>query len=288
MISSFVSAARPKTLPAAIIPIVMFSYFLFITKSVFEPTLFLSLVVSTLLIQIATNFYNDYFDYVKGADEIRQGPQRLTQTLSDKKTFLYAGIVTNLVTILVSIPLVAKGGSLIVLIGCLSLLLSVMYTATKFALAYNPVSEIFVFLFFGIIPVVGISHLYDVSITLDSLTLGCMFGVHSNLLLLANNIRDVDQDRKVNKRTLAVYIGRDLYLWLIPISVVFIMTLDAHFIYHYSWKFIVCLIPSLFILIKLKNIKQMTNAELGSFLPIFAIYYVLTSILRGGVLCFIL
>ena len=161
-----------------------------------------------LCIQIGTNFANDYYDYVKGADSSdRVGPRRMTQSgaiapLTMKRaTFLMFSMAT-----LSGLFLVYHGGWPIFLIGLLSLFFGLIYTAGPFALAYIGGAEIISFLFFGPVSIIG-TYLLTATWNLNLIFIGSGIGLITTALLVVNNTRDIDSDRKVNKKTLAVRFG---------------------------------------------------------------------------------
>jgi 1,4-dihydroxy-2-naphthoate octaprenyltransferase len=200
-------AARPKTLPAAIAPVLVGSA-LALREGRFDIWVFLATLAAAVLLQIGANFANDVFDYLKGADKQRVGPARVTQSglLSTEQMLRGTGVVFVLAA-LIGVYLVFVGGWPILLIGVLSILFAIAYTAGPFPLAYNGLGDLFAFIFFGIVAITGTYFLQTGRFS----TLAWLCAIPTALLvtniIVVNNLRDIDTDRAVNKRTLAVRIG---------------------------------------------------------------------------------
>lgn len=183
--------------------------------------LFLTLV-SAVSIQIATNLFNDLIDFKKGADtEKRIGPQRMTASgkITPNKMLIMALFFVALATI-TGLPLVLHGGWPILSIGIVSLILAYMYTGGPFPLAYVGLGDLFVILFFGVIAVGGVYFLNTQTWNLNALVLGLQVGFLSTVLIAINNLRDADQDKLVNKKTLAVRLGQKFVKFEILILIV--------------------------------------------------------------------
>lgn len=163
-----------------------------------------------LLIQIGTNFANDYFDYIKGADtEERQGPKRVTASgLVSLKTMKLMTAGVFLLAFGVGLGLIFYGGWGLFIVVILSVLFGYGYTAGPFPLAYLGLGEIFVMIFFGWIAVGCTYWVQAKDINLLVILAGTAVGALSTNLLVVNNHRDVETDIKANKRTLAVRFGR--------------------------------------------------------------------------------
>ena len=199
-------ATRPKTLGAAIVPVLVgtalapFPYH--------WPSFFFALAGS-LLIQIATNFINDALDFEKGADRAdRLGPIRATQAgLLTPTAVKRAAVACLVAAALCGVPLILRGGVPIVVIGLASMLCAWLYTGGPFPLAYVGLGEIFVILFFGVIAVGGSFYLQALTITRDAVLMGIAIGLLAAALLAINNLRDIPTDRASGKGTLAVRFG---------------------------------------------------------------------------------
>ncbi len=207
---AWLMASRPKTLTAAIVPIVATSALAYLMKGQFSSWILFLCLVSSICIQIGTNFVNDAVDFKKGADtEKRIGPQRVTQSgiFSYRQVMGAAGVMFFL-AIMCGIPLVIHGGWPIVLIGLLSVAMGYSYTSGPFPLAYLGLGDLFVVLFFGLIAVGGVYYLQTGEWSLAAGVLGIQIGFLSTVLIAINNLRDVDGDKTVNKKTLAVRFGK--------------------------------------------------------------------------------
>jgi 1,4-dihydroxy-2-naphthoate octaprenyltransferase len=204
-------AARPRTLPAAIAPVLVG------TAAAIERVgelprvgAFIAALVGSVFIQIGTNLANDYSDAKRGADTIdRLGPVRVTASgLVAPRSVLVATWVAFGVAVAVGIYLATVAGWVIIAVGVASIAAGVLYTGGPWPYGYAGLGEVFVFLFFGLIAVNG-SYYVQLE-ELDwlpfafSVSIGCLV----TAILVVNNIRDMDTDRRVGKRTLAVRIGR--------------------------------------------------------------------------------
>lgn len=201
--------ARPKTLSAAIVPVIVATAL--VKASGLQVTAWISLcaVFSAIFIQIGTNFVNDALDFVKGADkETRLGEARASQQgWFTHKMVLGIGLGCFALAFALGIPLVYVGGWTICVIGLVSLLMGYAYTGGPFPLAYVGLGDLFVILFFGLIAVGGVYFLQTGVYGADAAVAGLQIGFLATVLIAINNLRDLEQDRLVNKKTLAVRLG---------------------------------------------------------------------------------
>ncbi len=205
---SWILASRPKTLPAAVMPVFVGTS-IAIYDNVFVPTAAIIALVCSLLIQIGTNFINDLFDYLKGTDKKdRVGPTRVLAAglVSIKEMKLWINIVFGTAFIL-GLYLVYLGGLFVLLIGILSLLAGYAYTAGPYPLAYNGLGDIFVFIFFGFVGTIGTYYVQANEITMLVFWSSIPVGALVTNILVVNNYRDIEEDRIAGKRTLAVKFG---------------------------------------------------------------------------------
>ena len=205
----WVIASRPKTMTAAIAPVLLGSALAYY-ESAFDIITFLFILVSACLIQLGTNFTNDLFDYIKGTDNNdRLGPKRAMQagliSTSEMKKAIF--IVFSL-SICFGFYLALLGGWVIVGIGLVSILFAILYTGGPYPLAYNGLGDVFVFIFFGLIAVSGTYYLYTDYFSINSFIIGSSAGCLATAILVVNNLRDVDNDKECGKNTLAVYCGK--------------------------------------------------------------------------------
>jgi 1,4-dihydroxy-2-naphthoate octaprenyltransferase len=202
-------AARPKTLPAASAPVVIGTA-LALADHAFNLTSALAALIGALLIQIGTNFANDYFDHKQGIDTAeRLGPLRVTQAgLVSPAAMRTATASVFTLALLVGVYLVWRGGWPIVFIGLFSILFGVLYTAGPYPLGYNGWGDIFVLIFFGPVAVGGTYYVQALTIPDYVIVAGLAPGLFSVAILVVNNLRDLDNDRLAGKKTLAVRFGR--------------------------------------------------------------------------------
>jgi 1,4-dihydroxy-2-naphthoate octaprenyltransferase len=204
-------AARPATLPAAVVPVLVGTTAAFHGLAAFNSAVFLLTLVASLLIQIGTNFANDVFDFRRGADTAeRLGPLRVTQGgLVTPQQVLAATCLTFGAALLIGLYLVvAVGGWPILLIGVVCVLSGVLYTGGPWPFGYHGLGDLVCFLTFGVLAVIGTAYLQALTISpLDlwaSIPVACLV----TAILIVNNLRDIDTDRRSGKTTLAVLLGR--------------------------------------------------------------------------------
>ena len=210
MLGALVSGTRPKTLTAAVAPVVVGSALVIaMAPGAFQIWLSAFALASALFIQIGTNFFNDVLDFKKGADtEERLGPARLSQTGAlSPRTVTLAGVGAFLLACLFALPLVWSGGLVIVAIGLVSLLCGYLYTGGPAPLAYVGLGELFVLLFFGLVAVGGIVFLHTHAFDVRGVVAGAQVGLLACVLIAINNLRDRENDEKAGKRTMAVRLG---------------------------------------------------------------------------------
>ena len=206
---SLIYATRPKTLPASIIPVLIGS-FASLDSPKFSISITFLVLFCAVLIQIFTNFVNEIFDFLKGADnEKRQGPKRSISTGDiTVMQMTVASAIVGVVAFTAGLKLVMYSDWVILALGIISLLFAFLYTGGPFPLAYNALGDLFVFIFFGPAAVLGTYYIFSgipgAGIVLASLAPGFL----SANILAVNNIRDIPTDSEVNKRTFAIILGR--------------------------------------------------------------------------------
>jgi len=208
-LKSCLLAARPKTLPAAIVPVWVGCVLAWKLGGGFDAVLALCTLLGAVAIQIATNFFNDAIDAKKGADtERRLGPVRVTASgMLPPRTVIGLAMGFLGIALLCGIVLYQSRGWPIILIGIPSLFLAYGYTGGPFPLAYRGMGEIFVILFFGLIAVSGTVFIQTGGWPREALLLGLQTGLLSAVLISINNFRDREEDTTTGKRTLAVRCG---------------------------------------------------------------------------------
>ncbi len=281
----WILAARPKTLWAAVAPVMIGTAMAYSDGLMHWPSALIALLGS-MAIQIGTNFANDYFDYVNGADTIeRTGPTRATQSkLIKPETMRKAFILTFAFTFLSGLYLVWRGGWPIFIIGVLSILFGIIYTGGPLPLGYLGLGDLLVTIFFGPVAVGGTYYVQAQQMNPIVLLAGLSPGLISTSILVANNLRDIATDFKAGKRTLAVRFGETFtkiqYVFmiasaaLIPLGL-FIITrehpysLAAVFIMFFS-------IPTIKTIFDEQSSGTMLNdalADTGKLLLLYAIFF---------------
>ena len=205
-------AARPRTLPAAIAPVLVG------TAAAVEwygrlPRVgaFIAALIGSIFIQIGTNLANDYSDAKRGADTVdRLGPVRVTSAgLVTPQRVLVATWIAFGVAVACGIYLTAVAGPVILLIGAVSIAAGVLYTGGPRPYGYAGLGEAFVFLFFGLVAVNGSYYVQVEQVDALPLGLSISVGFLATAILVVNNVRDIETDRRAGKNTLAVRVGRD-------------------------------------------------------------------------------
>lgn len=241
-LKSWLLASRPKTLPAAVVPVLVGSALAVSVDKFFLPYSVVALLCA-LLIQIGTNFTNDLYDHLKGADsKQRKGPLRVLASglISVKGMKIGSGIVFGL-AFAFGLYLVFSCGLVVLWIGIISIIAGIIYTAGPFPLAYNGLGDIFVFVFFGIVGTMGTFYLHTQEFSLLSFLVSLPVGALTTNILIVNNYRDVEEDKAAGKNTLAVFLGRSFSRWefivLLVLSYTVSFVLYLKFEYNY-WIFL--------------------------------------------------
>lgn len=218
--SQWIGGSRPRTLPAAFAPVIVGTG-LAIGADAFNGSAALLALVVAVALQVGVNYSNDYSDGIRGTDEVRVGPVRLVgQGLAPAGHVKLAAFASFAVAMLAGLGLVLltqKWWLLLVGIACVAA--AWLYTGGKHPYGYLGLGEIFVFVFFGLVPVVGTFYVQALTVTPSSIIAACGVGFLSCAILVTNNLRDIPGDTASGKRTLAVRLGdrrtRHLYLALV-------------------------------------------------------------------------
>ncbi len=209
-------AVRLKTLSISMVPVAVGAALADVEGVSLQPLLLLMILLAALLIQIGTNLYNDAGDAERGAD----GPDRLGPKRMVAEGVLGAGQVRGAAlgcfsaALLIGIYLVWVGGVPILLIGLLSIGAGIAYTGGRLPIAYTLLGELFVFLFFGVAAVAGTYWLMALQWSPVVIWAGSITGLQAAAVLVVNNYRDIETDRRAGKRTLAVHLGKRITRWL--------------------------------------------------------------------------
>ncbi|MGF7186365.1 1,4-dihydroxy-2-naphthoate octaprenyltransferase [Desulfitispora alkaliphila] len=216
-------AIRPKTLPAAAVPVIVGTA-IAIGDMAFNFGPALAALLGALLIQIGANLANDVFDFKKGTDTAeRTGPLRVTQAglLTPRQVTVGMCLVFGL-ALLIGIYLIAVGGWPILVIGILSIICAIAYTGGPYPLGYNGLGDVFVFIFFGLVAVCGTYYVQAGEVSGASILAALPVGLLATAILVVNNLRDLETDKKTGKKTLAVHLGvkgtQAEYLLLLGVS----------------------------------------------------------------------
>ncbi len=224
-------AIRPKTLSIAVSPVLLGSSVAFYESSFRFLNTFIALICS-IMIQIIANLVNDYYDFLKGSDTSeRVGPQRATASGLVSQQEMKKGIlVVTIITIFLGAFLVYITDLWILWIGLISIFFAFIYTAGPFSLAYHGLGELFAFLFFGPIAVVGSYYCNSLSLQENIFWMSIPTGCIAAAILMTNNIRDHSMDKKAGKNTLVVILG-------LPMSKIF-----------YAFLFLPCFIVPVYLI----------------------------------------
>jgi 1,4-dihydroxy-2-naphthoate octaprenyltransferase len=202
-------AIRPKTLPAAVGPVAVGTAVAF-ADGHFMALPALGCFLGAMLLQIGVNLANDYFDFKNNIDsEERQGPVRVTQSgLIAPEDVKRGMIICLILAAFVFLYLGVVGGPPIILVGIASVLAALAYSGGPYPIASNGLGEIFVFIFFGLVAVGGTYYIQAKDLTAVALMAAVPPGLLITAIMVVNNLRDIDTDKKAGKNTLAVILGR--------------------------------------------------------------------------------
>jgi 1,4-dihydroxy-2-naphthoate octaprenyltransferase len=219
----WVMAARVRTLPAAVAPVLVGTS-LALGAGHFRALAFVAALLGAIFIQVGTNLSNDYSDARRGADtDDRLGPVRVTAGgLVPPSQVLLATYVTFGLAVLCGVYLVYVAGWELIAVGAASILAGVLYTGGPRPYGYEGLGELFVFLFFGVVAVVGSYYVQVQQLPWEPFVCAVPVGLLASAILVVNNVRDLDTDRRAGKRTLAVRLGRErtrsLYVAMLAVA----------------------------------------------------------------------
>ncbi len=235
-------AVRPKTLGTAIAPVLIGTAMAFSEDKGHIGAALASLLCA-LLIQIGTNFSNDYYDFIKGADtDERLGPIRAVQSGSvTPEMMLRNFIFVFVMAFFIGIYLVYRGGWPIVIIGILSITSGILYTAGPFPLAYIGLGDLFVLFFFGPVAVGGTFYVQTLEISEVVIIAGLGPGFLATALLAVNNLRDESTDKKVGKKTLAVRLGSRFVRIEYVVAIVISLIIPFILVFWTNSHWLICL-----------------------------------------------
>jgi 1,4-dihydroxy-2-naphthoate octaprenyltransferase len=202
-------AARPRTLPVAVAPVVVGTA-IAAAEGGARALPALAALLGALLLQLGSNFANDLFDFEKGADaDDRIGPPRASQLGLLTPRQMRLGIATVMgAAVVVGLYLTWLGGWPIVVVGGLSIAAALAYTGGPWPFGYKGLGDLAVFVFFGVVAVVGTYYVQTLAVSSAAMLASVSVGALATAILVVNNVRDIDSDRRAGKRTLAVRLGR--------------------------------------------------------------------------------
>ena len=248
-VGDWIGAARLRTLPLAAAPVIIGSGAARSTGPEFHWVIALACLAVAVLLQIGVNFTNDYSDGIRGTDAVRVGPARLTASGRVRpRTVLIIGLSFFALAALVGLAIVVRTEQWWMLaIGAVSIVAAWFYTGGKRPYGYAGLGELFVFLFFGLVATLGTTWVQVFQLPQQAWLGAVAAGLFACAVLLANNLRDIDQDREVGKRTLTVLIGRRAtqVLFTVFILVPFGIAVFLALVFPIAWISLLALLAGL-------------------------------------------
>ena len=281
-IESWLLASRPRTLLAAVVPVMVGSA-LAISQNKFTLILSLIALICSILIQVGTNFTNDLYDYLKGTDkEDRIGPRRVLVSGLISTSEMKLGIITVFgLAFLLGLYLVYAAGIVILIIGVISILAGLAYTAGPYPLAYNGLGDVFVFAFFGIVGTTGTYYLHLHEFSLLSFLIAVPVGALITNILVVNNYRDIEEDREADKYTLAVKLGKKFtrFQFVNSIAISYLILFIIYFKYDFTYWIFLPLISLPIAVVLIKTLQTLEGEGLNKTLELSAKYAALFGLL---------
>ena len=276
----YLMAARPKTLPASLGPVLLATSIAVFEGSSFNGIVFVVTILCALLLQVSSNYINDYYDFKTGVDsDNRLGPKRVTaQGLLMPGQVKKAFLTTLLVSFLLGIYLMYVGGLPIIIVGLSSILFAYLYTGGPLPLSHIYLGEVLAFIFFGPVAVCGAYYLQAGDVSNTAIIAGFSLGFISSALMSINNLRDLETDRKTSKRTIAIALGEKKARLLTLAFVLGSLILPLSRIGQ-NYGFLLCFLPFFifrgsWISIATDKVDEMFNdhlANCGKYLFVFSI-----------------
>ncbi|MBU0561354.1 MAG: 1,4-dihydroxy-2-naphthoate polyprenyltransferase [Bacteroidetes bacterium] len=253
---AWILASRPKTLLASVVPVLVGTSAAY-GEGYFNLLAALVALICSLLIQVGTNFVNDLYDFLKGTDnETRLGPIRALASGAISVNEMRLGIfITFALTFIIGLYLVSVAGTAILVVGVVSILAGITYTAGPFPLAYNGLGDVFVFIFFGFVGTLGSYYVQTLQLNSVVFLASIPVGALITNILIVNNYRDIAGDKASGKVTLAVKFGESFTQFQFTFFVI-ISYLVPIIIYVFFTQRLVILLPLLTFPIALKSIKM--------------------------------
>lgn len=263
----WIGAARLRTLPLAVAPVVIGTGAAQLVDRELHWVIALACLAVAVLIQIGVNFTNDYSDGIRGTDAHRVGPARLTASGQVRpRTVLIIGLVFFALAALVGLAIVIRTGQWWMLaVGAACIVAAWFYTGGKRPYGYFGLGEVFVFVFFGLVATLGTTWVQAFQLPQEAWLGAVAAGLFACAVLLANNLRDIDQDRQVGKRTLTVLIGRRAtkIVYTIFMVVPFLIAAFIALLYPIAWIALLALlagIPAIIIVWSYRQARELVVA----------------------------
>jgi len=229
LLKIWIAAARPRTLPAAVAPVLVGTALAWHDHALVWQAA-LACLGFALLVQIGTNFANDYFDFIKGADNAgRVGPRRAVAAgWVAPEVMKSAMMIVFMLAFFVGLTLLKFGGWPLLVIGVASILCGIAYTGGPFPLGYNGLGDVFVFIFFGLVAVCTTYFVQAGEVGSSAIVCGVGIGLLATNILVVNNYRDLENDQRAGKRTLVVRFGRRFTRIQFGVSLFVALTIPVH------------------------------------------------------------
>jgi len=248
-VGDWIGAARLRTLPLAITPILIGTGAAMIVDGLFHWVMALFCLIVSVSLQIAVNYANDYSDGIRGTDDHRVGPARLTASKkASPRAVLTAALIFFAIAAIAGIALVIRSQQWwLLLVGAACMAAAWFYTGGRKPYGYYGLGELFVFLFFGLVATAGTTFVQVLAVPQEAWFGGVGAGLLACAVLLANNLRDIEQDRAARKRTLTVLIGRrgTRILFTAFILVPFLIAAYLALFYPIAWLALFALLGAL-------------------------------------------
>ncbi|MDQ1124568.1 1,4-dihydroxy-2-naphthoate polyprenyltransferase [Microbacterium trichothecenolyticum] len=245
----WIAAARIRTLPLAITPVLIGTGAATLVDDRLHGVIALACLAVAFALQIGVNYANDYSDGVRGTDDVRVGPGRLTGGKKAKpRTVLIVALVFFALAAVIGLGLVIRTQQWwLIGVGALCIIAAWFYTGGKRPYGYNAMGELFVFVFFGLVATLGTTWVQVQSLPQEAWFGAVAAGLLACAVLLANNLRDIDQDRRAGKRTLSVLIGRRAtqVLFTLFVLVPFAIAVFLALVYPVAWLTLIALLGGL-------------------------------------------
>ncbi|MCT9003265.1 1,4-dihydroxy-2-naphthoate polyprenyltransferase [Microbacterium memoriense] len=247
-LGDWIGAARLRTLPLAVTPILIGTGAALLVDRAFHWVIALACLVVAVALQIGVNYANDYSDGIRGTDDHRVGPARLTASRKVKpRTVLIVALAFFGLAAVAGLAIIVRTGHWwMLLIGAACIVAAWFYTGGKRPYGYAGFGELFVFVFFGLVATIGTAFVQSGTVNQEAWLGAVVAGFLACGVLLANNLRDIDQDRVAGKRTLTVRIGARAtqVLYTVLVLAAFAIVAFLAQVYPLAWLGLLALIPA--------------------------------------------